>query len=315
MNGKSRLLLILLALALAVVVAHGKGRKAVTKSQWSHLSPEERRVIEEKGTERPFSGTYVDHKAAGSYVCKGCGAALYRSTDKFDSGCGWPAFDDEIEGAVRRQRDGDGRRTEILCARCGGHLGHVFEGEGLTRKNVRHCVNSISLDFLPAARDEGDVGRAIFAGGCFWGIEYWMKRQPGVLETSVGYTGGHLAKPRYRQVCDGGTGHFEAVELRFDPARTSFETLARVFFEIHDPTQADGQGPDIGSQYLSAIFVLDESQRKLAEELVGTLRNKGYDVVTRILPVDHFWPAEDHHQNYYEKKGSRPYCHMPQKRF
>ncbi|SMR75340.1 bifunctional methionine sulfoxide reductase B/A protein [Marinobacterium sediminicola] len=286
---------------------------------YNKLTPEEAYVILNKGTERPFTGEYNEHFAAGVYTCKQCDAPLYRSEDKFPSHCGWPSFDDEIEGAIRREVDADGRRIEILCANCGGHLGHVFEGEMLTRKNVRHCVNSLSMNFVSAeelARQQGSALKtAYFAGGCFWGVEHLLQQQPGVVSVVSGYMGGHVDNPSYEQVCSKQTGHLETVEVLYDPAVVSFETLAKLFFEIHDPTQEDGQGPDIGPQYASAIFVHDEEERGVSECLIAELENKGLNVVTRVLPMAPFWRAEEFHQDYYVRTGKVPYCHRYQKRF
>ncbi len=275
--------------------------------EYRELTPEEERVIVHQGTEPPFTGKYNDHFVAGAYTCHRCGALLYRSEDKFRSHCGWPSFDDEIPGAVKRVPDADGVRTEILCAHCGGHLGHVFLGESLTPKNTRHCVNSVSLDFVPA--EQVRYGRAIFAGGCFWGVEYLLQQVPGVIEATAGYTGGTKDDPTYEEVCSHATGHLEAVEVLYDPVRVSFEDLAKLFFEIHDFTQADGQGPDLGPQYRSAIFYTDDEQKRIAEDLIAQLKARGLAVVTQLLPAGTFWPAEGYHQDYYLRKGAQPYCH------
>ena len=279
--------------------------KLQENTMWKPLTPQEEVVIVHKGTEAPFSGPYTSHFEKGTYTCKQCGARLFESASKFRSECGWPSFDDQIPGAVKRLPDGDGMRTEILCATCGGHLGHVFTGEGLTAKNTRYCVNSISMNFIPAGSE-----RAVFAAGCFWGAEYYFKQAPGVVSTAVGYTGGDVNDPTYKQVCTDKTGHAEAVEVVFDPNKTSYESLARLFFEIHDFTQFDRQGPDVGTQYRSAIFYADDVQRQVAERLVGLLKAKGHDVKTQIVPLGRFWPAEDYHQDYYTKTGKTPYCHI-----
>lgn len=279
------------------------------KMNTKKLTPEEKHIIEDKGTERPFSGKYNDFYESGTYSCKRCGEALYLSKDKFKSGCGWPSFDDEIEGAVLRTTDADGRRTEITCRSCGAHLGHVFEGEGFTDKDTRHCVNSLSLEFTPAPQS------AIFAGGCFWGVEHLMQGVDGVISVESGYIGGNKSNPTYQEVCSGATSHAEAVRVIFDPSKVDYRTLCKLFFEIHDPTQINRQGPDIGTQYRSEIFYTNENQRDIAEELIFTLLKKGYNVATEVTEATEFYPAEDYHQDYYEKKGTEPYCHFYTPRF
>lgn len=271
-------------------------------------------VIRDKGTEYPFTGEYDEWDEPGTYLCRQCGLALFRSPTKFHSGCGWASFDEQIPGAVAEHPDPDGRRVEITCSRCQGHLGHVFRGEGYTGKNTRHCVNSLSIDYVPDLTID-DTEEAIFAAGCFWGVEHYFKKLPGVIKTEVGYTGGHKNKPTYEELCDGNTGHLEAVRVLYDPKKVSYEQVVKYFFEIHDPTQADGQGPDIGEQYLSAIFYYDQTQKNTAEKLIAELKKNGYDVRTRLLPVRIFWRAEDYHQDYYQKNQKQPYCHSYVKRF
>lgn len=285
------------------------------KLPYNELSGQEARVIEKKGTEAPFTGRYNNFSESGTYICRKCGAALYYSSFKFKSDCGWPSFDDEIKGAVNRYPDPDGVRTEIECASCGAHLGHVFTGERLTDKNIRHCVNSVSLDFVPAKLEPGRYGTAIFAGGCFWGVEYFMQKSPGVLTVTSGFIGGHVKNPSYREVCTGTTGHAEAVKIIYDPRKTSYETLLRLFMEIHDPTQIGGQGPDLGEQYRSEIFYMNEDQKKVAEKNINVLKAKGIKVATLLTKATEFYEAEDYHQDYYFKNGKVPYCHGYTKRF
>ena len=285
------------------------------KLQYNDLSKTESYVINNKGTEAPFTGKYTDNREKGTYICKKCGSALYYSSAKFESECGWPSFDDEIPGAVDRFSDADGIRTEITCASCGAHLGHVFTGERLTPKNIRHCVNSVSLDFVPAILNEGRYGTAIFAGGCFWGVEYFMQKEPGVITVTSGYTGGHVRNPSYKEVCTGKTGHAEAVKIIYDPEKTSYEKLLRLFLEIHDPTQVGGQGPDIGIQYRSEIFYMNDEQKKITERNLKILSDKGYNIATAVTRASEFYEAEDYHQDYYFNNGKTPYCHGYTKRF
>ncbi len=285
------------------------------KPAYNDLTAEESKIIINKSTEYPFTGLYENFKGKGTYLCKQCGNALYHSDTKFDAHCGWPSFDDEIDGAVKRIRDADGKRTEIVCASCGGHLGHVFTGEGFTPKDTRHCVNSVSLDFVPAHLDAGNYGTALFAGGCFWGVEYFLQKEPGVVAVVSGYTGGKVKNPSYREVCTGTTGHAETVKITYDLKKTSYEKLLTLFLEIHDPTQVDRQGPDIGDQYRSEVFYKNEEQKKVAQKLLDTLRAKGLKVATQVTRATEFYPAEEYHQDYYFRNGKVPYCHAYTKRF
>ena len=318
---------------------------SMENNNYNKLTKSEEQIILHKGTERPFSGKYNDFTEKGHYVCRRCNAPLYSSDDKFSSSCGWPSFDDEIEGAILRKTDADGRRTEILCQNCGAHLGHVFTGEQLTDKNTRHCVNSVSMQFIPGeeskiaqnqscsvdrprpiaegktrsvqdlSEDDQPHKKVYFAGGCFWGVEYLFEHKDGVIAAESGYMGGKTDNPTYKEVCQGKTGHLEVVEVNYDPSKISFEDLTRFFFEIHDPTQDKGQGPDIGKQYLSAVFVDNESEKETTKKLIKILENKNYEIATKILSVSTFWKAEEYHQDYYDKNHKQPYCHAHTKRF
>ena len=271
------------------------------------LLPFEEYVILHKGTEPPFTGAYTEYFENGIYTCKQCDQELFASHHKFHSSCGWPSFDDAIEHAVQSVPDADGSRTEIVCSACGGHLGHVFYGEGFTEKNTRHCVNSVSLDFVP----ESELYEtAYFASGCFWGTEYWFSKAPGVIQTRVGYTGGTVSNPSYEQVCAGLTGHAEAVEVIFDPHKTSYRELLHLFFNTHDPTQFNRQGPDVGEQYRSEIFYVNVQQKNDALKCIDILLRKGIEVVTGLTQFDVFYQAEEYHHAYYLKHKKTPYCHI-----
>ncbi len=281
----------------------------MNEKNYKPLTSEEERVIVHKGTETPFTGKYNDFYEDGIYVCKRCQTPLFSSKDKFSSNSGWPSFDDDL-GNVERVPDIDGIRTEIVCKKCKAHLGHVFEGEGFTPKNTRHCVNSISLDFIPV--EKLGYKKAYFAGGCFWGVEDFFDKERGVFAAHSGYMGGEKENPVYEEVCRGDTGHLETVEVIYDPKETDFETLAKLFFEIHDPTQTDGQGPDIGEQYLSAIFYNDEKEKEIALKLIKKLSEKfSKPIATKLIPAkEHkFYKAEEYHQDYFRKRGINP-CHL-----
>lgn len=288
-----------------------------TETQWKQELPElNYKILREGGTERAFTGIYTDKFDKGLYRCFACGAPLFRSDTKYNHGCGWPSFTEPVsENAVVYIPDYSYgmSRTEIRCASCGSHLGHVFD-DGPEPEGKRYCINSASLQFIPEKEDkimkkEGST-TAIFAAGCFWGVEYKFSKETGVISTDVGYTGGTVINPSYQLVCTDMTGHAEAVKVEFDPAKTGFEKLVRLFFEIHDPTQVNRQGPDTGTQYRTAIFYTDESQKAIAEKVIKELQ-KNYDkpIATQIVPAGAFYMAEEYHQEYIKKKGGDS-CNM-----
>lgn len=268
------------------------------------LTEEEARIIIDKGTEPPFSGEFDKHFQNGLYLCRQCDSPLYRSYDKFNSGCGWPSFDDELPGAIRKEVDKDGRRIEILCQQCGGHLGHVFQGEKITKKDTRHCVNSLSMQFVSidtlSETDNARFGLAYFAAGCFWGVEKRFIELAGVLATQVGYSGGHLEHPSYQSVCRGDSGHAETVKVIYDTQQLSYTELLTHFFSTHDATQLNRQGVDHGHQYRSVIFYVTEAQKTMAETAIEALMNDGVPVQTELTAATTFWPAEESHQHYHK---------------
>ena len=278
------------------------------------LSEDEKRIIIDKGTEIPFTGKYENYSEKGLYVCKQCRSPLFLSDHKFKSNCGWPRFDNEINGAVKKKPDTDGQRTEILCNFCDGHLGHIFLNEGYTKNNIRHCVNSISIDFIPQSELD-NLETAFLASGCFWGTQYYFQKAKGVVYTKPGYIGGKLENPTYEQVCSGMTNHAEAIMVKFDPKQISYSELLELFFETHNFSEHNRQGPDIGTQYRSEIFYTTETQKEIAIEYCNKLTNKGYEVATGISKATKFWDAEQYHQNYYQNSGGSPYCHIYRKLF
>ncbi|RNC71880.1 MAG: bifunctional methionine sulfoxide reductase B/A protein [Desulfuromonadales bacterium] len=293
------------------------------------LTPLQYRVTQKEGTEPPFDNAYWNEHREGLYVDIVSGEPLFTSKDKFDSGTGWPSFTKPIaaDRVVEQTDTGFGMvRTEVRSKEAGSHLGHVFSDGPRDKGGLRYCINSAALRFIPVeelekagygaylplfgkqAQAAPAVQIATLAGGCFWGMEDLLRKQPGVINTEVGYTGGSVPNATYRNH----EGHAEAVRIEFDPTKTSFAALLRFFFRMHDPTTLNRQGNDIGTSYRSAIFYHDEEQKRIAEQVKAEVDASGKwkrPIVTEVVPAGPWWRAEEYHQDYLVKNPGGYTCH------
>lgn len=322
----------------------------LSNAEWrKRLTPEQYKISRGKATERPFCGTLLDNHQEGVYHCVGCKLPLFSSDSKFTSGTGWPSFFQPVakQNIVQELDLTEGMpRAEILCARCGGHLGHVFD-DGPAPTGLRFCVNSASLDFTPSdkvalladpaaepAADSATDGAAqpapadnqtakqtsateakktavaVFAGGCFWCTEAVFEQLDGVTHVESGYAGGDKETANYYTVSSGQTAHAEAIRIEYDPDKLSYDKLLEIFFDTHDPTQLNRQGNDVGPQYRSAVFYADATQKAAAEKKLKELADaKKFrrKIVTTLEPLVEFYPAEQYHQDYAMLHPDQPY--------
>ncbi|MBU6339088.1 MAG: bifunctional methionine sulfoxide reductase B/A protein [Rickettsiales bacterium] len=333
------LILLIAMFSLNNIFAKSSHATNKTNKNLGHLTPLQIHVTQENGTERAFDNEYWNNKKEGIYVDIVSSEALFSSTDKYDSGTGWPSFTKPIEKSEiveKTDREFGMTRTEVRSKNADSHLGHVFDDGPRDKGGLRYCINSASLRFIPKENLEKEgygkylslfgekpsnainskYEKAVLAGGCFWGMEELVRKLDGVVEIKAGYSGGSIKNPAYALVGTGLTGHAESIEVTFDPKKINYETILRFFFQIHDPTTENRQGNDTGSQYRSAIFYMNDEQKKTAEDLIKKANASGVfpgKIVTQLDKFSGFYEAEEYHQDYLQNNPGGYSCHRIRK--
>lgn len=293
------------------------------------LTAEQYAVTQHAATERPFTNQYDKEFRPGIYVDITTGEPLFSSTDKYDSGCGWPAFSKPIDKhlLVEKADNSHGmQRIEVKSRTGNAHLGHVFEDGPTDKGGLRYCINSASLRFIPLAEMEKEGYGAYtklvrkekeiyVAGGCFWGTEHYIKQIKGVLSTEVGYANGNTKNPTYEEVCTDATGFAEAVHIKYDPNVVSLDFLVKLYFVSINPTSYNQQGNDRGSQYRTGVYYTDPADRSIIKKVFDAEERKySVPLEVELLPLKNFYTAEEYHQDYLEK-NPQGYCHLPSSLF